>query len=372
MNAELHALLDLHVSRTFHEFWQNARLLLHSEVSATSTWFAPSSDWLLPCAAFRAETPFESEAEFERFQRLHPLKAFLDANPHKLMAIFGDAVSDACLLKSKFFREFMAPQRERFSVVLAFRQQKRVRALIGLTRLQNDRDFSPAELRALGELHRHLGAALQEVYELQRERSARGALERLLAPLPMSIAVLDWNLDLVYCNESARQSGALWITGREHPRYLKKAANGFEVPRELRELCGDLKKAWNWRDKNRARSSRNGTVTVDHRSLPALRASVRLEDSNPRGFGLPLFVVVFENMADPANPRLPKAKSLSQFAQLSVREREVASLVCTGDSNKEVASKLGKSVLTVKTQLQSIYAKLGIVGRGRLVSLFQQ
>ena len=369
MDAELQALLDLHGSRAFQEFWQSARRLLHSALLVASAWFAPSSDWLLPCAAFRAETAFESEADFQRFQRLHPLRAFLAANPDKLLATFGDALSDACLLQSRFYREFMGPQRERFSVVLAFRQQTVVRALIGLTRLRNDHDFSRAELRTLGELHHHLGAALQRVYELQREQRAHSTLELLLTPLPLGIAVLDWNLDTVYSNEAAKQSAALWLADCEAVRCLKKASR-FELPGELREVCADLKKAWNPRDKDRGRSSGNGIVSVDHRSLPGLQASVRLVDSIPRGFGLPLFVAVFENMPRPANLRLLKASKLSQLARLSVREQEVASLVCTGASNKEVACKLGKSVLTVKAQLQSIYGKLGITGRGRLISLF--
>ena len=132
---------------------------------------------MLPCAAFRAETSFKSEREFQRFQELHPLKAFLLVNPHKHLATFSDVISDARLLKSGFYREFMAPQRERFSVVLAFWQRTVLRGLIGLNRLQNDRDFSRAELRTLGELHGQLDAALKGAWDLQRERRARGTLE---------------------------------------------------------------------------------------------------------------------------------------------------------------------------------------------------
>jgi DNA-binding CsgD family transcriptional regulator len=50
----------------------------------------------------------------------------------------------------------------------------------------------------------------------------------------------------------------------------------------------------------------------------------------------------------------------------------VAFLISKGDSNKEVAAKLGKSVLTVKAQLQSICARLGIAGRSRLIARLQQ
>jgi DNA-binding CsgD family transcriptional regulator len=87
---------------------------------------------------------------------------------------------------------------------------------------------------------------------------------------------------------------------------------------------------------------------------------------------MPFFVVVFEHSLGLPNLILSDAGKLSRLARLSVREREVASLVCRGESNKEVAARLGKSVLTVKTQLQSIYEKLGRVGRGRLISLLQE
>ena len=63
------------------------------------------------------------------------------------------------------------------------------------------------------------------------------------------------------------------------------------------------------------------------------------------------------------------APEFSHLARLTVREREVAALVCKGESNKEIAAHLGKSVLTVKAQLQSIYGKMGTDGRGRLISL---
>jgi DNA-binding CsgD family transcriptional regulator len=86
---------------------------------------------------------------------------------------------------------------------------------------------------------------------------------------------------------------------------------------------------------------------------------------------MPFFLVVFENTGGFPNLTLADAGKFSQLARLSAREREVASLVGRGESNKEVAAQLGKSVLTVKTQLQSIYGKLGRVGRGRLISLFQ-
>ena len=150
--------------------------------------------------------------------------------------------------------------------------------------------------------------------------------------------MLDWELEVVYCNEAAKQSAALWMAYREDPRCLKKASR-FEVPDEVRKLCGDLKIAWNPPHEHRRRLSGSGSVTATHPSLLGLQVSVRLVHLDPPGLGMPLFVVFFEDVRGLANLRLLEARKLSHFARLSLREREVASLVCAGESNKEVAAR---------------------------------
>jgi DNA-binding CsgD family transcriptional regulator len=242
--------------------------------------------------------------------------------------------------------------------------------LIGLNRLQNDHDFSRAELGTLGSLHGHLSAALNGVLERQRERGARGALELVLAPLPLPLVVLDWELNVLYHNHAANESAILWMCRQADARFLKQAGR-FEVPDHVGALCRELKSIW-IRLGQRARHSPGSTrAAIAHPTLPGFQTSVRLVHPDPPGLRMPFFLVVFENTGGLPNLALADAGRFSQLARLSVREREVASLVGRGESNKEVAARLGKSVLTVKTQLQSIYGKLGRVGRGRLISLLQ-
>jgi DNA-binding CsgD family transcriptional regulator len=54
---------------------------------------------------------------------------------------------------------------------------------------------------------------------------------------------------------------------------------------------------------------------------------------------------------------------------LSPREREVAGLLRHGLTNREIADALRTSVFTVRNQVSSIFAKLGVAGRAELVSL---
>ena len=53
---------------------------------------------------------------------------------------------------------------------------------------------------------------------------------------------------------------------------------------------------------------------------------------------------------------------------LSPRERQIVRLVLLGESNKDIASRLGTSAHTVKNQLTTIYRKLGVPNRILLVA----
>jgi DNA-binding CsgD family transcriptional regulator len=59
----------------------------------------------------------------------------------------------------------------------------------------------------------------------------------------------------------------------------------------------------------------------------------------------------------------------AHMCRLSEREREVARLVLQGFSNKEICRALGTGLPTVKSQLRSIFCKLGVSGRGGLAAL---
>ena len=52
---------------------------------------------------------------------------------------------------------------------------------------------------------------------------------------------------------------------------------------------------------------------------------------------------------------------------LTIREQQIAQLVCGGLANKEIARKLSICEGTVKQHVHTIYRKLRIHGRGRLI-----
>jgi DNA-binding NarL/FixJ family response regulator len=57
------------------------------------------------------------------------------------------------------------------------------------------------------------------------------------------------------------------------------------------------------------------------------------------------------------------------LASLTPREREILTLIAKGHSNREIARLLYVSESTVKNHISSVYKKVGLAGRSRLVLL---
>ena len=55
------------------------------------------------------------------------------------------------------------------------------------------------------------------------------------------------------------------------------------------------------------------------------------------------------------------------IAKLTKREREVINLVAEGFKNREIAERLFISRATVRTHLTSVFVKLGVSGRVKLI-----
>jgi DNA-binding NarL/FixJ family response regulator len=68
---------------------------------------------------------------------------------------------------------------------------------------------------------------------------------------------------------------------------------------------------------------------------------------------------------------LPGAAQLPHFVQLTRREREIVQLICDGQSNQEIADETGSSLATVKKHIHSIFRKLEVSSRSRLIALMR-
>jgi DNA-binding CsgD family transcriptional regulator len=272
-------------------------------------------------------------------------------------------------VKSGFYRRYMAPQKCAYGVTLFFWKQQRVICVIAILRTAKQGDFSTPEVELLRQLYAQLLAALRRVESLERERSLRADLEEFLRRLPLPTIILRWNLKPIYQNKAAREFCAVWEKG---PEEAKRTKANSSIPSEILDRCRVLKEKWrNAQPQMRSvRRSNFKDEQVQHRHLPQLQATIQLKQINSVGVAGPHFLIACEDLCRNGERsgrfglfRLPG------LARLTRREREVAQLACEGRSNKEIAENACLSLQTVKKHLHSVFRKLQVPSRTRLVAL---
>ncbi|GAB17089.1 putative two-component response regulator [Gordonia effusa NBRC 100432] len=120
------------------------------------------------------------------------------------------------------------------------------------------------------------------------------------------------------------------------------------------------------------RAGARGYLTKDA-GRAELAAAVRSVARGQATFGAQVGARIVENLATPSPTLPPVTSSVAQrFPQLTGREAEVATLVGDGLSNAEIAAKLFVGVSTVKTHINSLFAKLGVRDRAQAIALIRE
>jgi DNA-binding CsgD family transcriptional regulator len=268
------------------------------------------------------------------------------------------------------------PDRESFvrsgthGITLSFWRQTKVVCVIMVLRTAKQEDFSTAEVVLLRQLYPQLLAALRRIESLERERSVRADLEEFLRRLPLPTIILRWNLKPAYQNRAAREFWAVWEKG---PEEAKRTKANSSIPPEILNRCRVLKQRWlafSERDGVSARRSDVKEEQVRHHRRPQLQATIHLKHVNSVGVAGPHFLIACEDICrnGQRSARFGLFR-LPGLGRLTRREREVAQLACEGRSNKEIAEDACLSLQTVKKHLHSVFRKLQVPSRTRLVAL---
>ena len=297
---------------------------------------------------------FEDEA-LKRCAARRPRKKIVRLND-----LFGNRRS---FVRSSFYRRYMAPQKCAHGVALFFWNRQRFICAITVLRSAEQGDFSTPEMKLFRQLYSQFLAALRALESLERERCVRADFEEFLRGLPLPTILLRWNLKPIYQNKAAREFCAVWEKGPEEAKRTKATS---PIPVEIFERCRVLKQEW-MDSEERADFKEE---QVHHSGLPHLRATIQLKQINSVGAAGPHFLIACEDRCrnGEQSGRL-KLFRLPGLARLTRREREVAQLACQGRSNKEIAQNACLSLQTVKKHLHSVFRKLQVPSRSRLVAL---
>lgn len=306
----------------------------------------------------------------EDFFAVEPLKSYL-ARPERkkfvrLDSLFADRRS---FVRSILYRRFITALECAHGLCLSFRKRQRLVCGIAILRRAAEGDFSPGEMKLMRELFPQFMTALCRIESLERERAVRTDFEGFMKQLPLPTIILQWNLKPIYLNKAAREFCSVWEKGPEEAKRTKAVS---KIPSAILGRCRRLKQQWLVAERTAFSDARTffNEEQVLHPRFHDYRATVYLRHLKSAGVVRPHFLIECEDFSRNENRNRASAPwRLPAMARLTVREREVARLVCEGQSNKEIADTAHLSVAMVKKHTHAIFRKLEVPCRSRLVAL---
>src|SRR5438034_5395468 len=359
-------LLCLHAAMNLGSFWKAMQQVLSAAMPNGLVGLMLQPNPILPMIA-RWTAPMR-----DGFFTGEPLKSYIAAQPRQRFVRISDLFSNrSSMIKSAFYRRYMAPQTCAHGVCLLFWKDQRLICVIAIMRTATQGDLSPAEMKLLQHLYPHFLTALCRLRSLEREHSLRMDLEEFLSRLPLPTILLRWNLKPIYQNRAARDFCAVWEKGPKAAQLTKATS---PIPCEILDRCRLLKQQWADAQPRTFSGPQTGfkEERVHHPRSPHLRATLHLKQLSSAGVTRPHFLIECEDLRSSAAPRREPASSrLPHLVRLTRREQEIARLVCEGRSNQEVADNACLSLPMVKKHLHAIFRKLEVTSRSRLIALMR-
>ena len=357
-------LLGLHAAMNLGSLWKAIQQLLAAAIPNRLIGLMLQPNPILPMIA-RWTLPMP-----DGFFTAAPLKNYIAAQPRQRFVQISELFSNrSSLVKSAFYRRYMAPQKCAHAVCLLFWQGDRLICVIAIMRTATQGDLSLAEMNLLRQLYPQFLTALCRLRSLEREHSVRMDLEEFLSRLPLPTIVLRWNLKPVYQNRAARDFCAVWEKGHEEAKRTKATS---PIPSAILDRCRLLKQQWTHARRTNARQTSFKEERVHHPRSPHLRATIHQKQLSSIGVAQPHFLIECEDLRrDLAQRAGPASSRLPQLVRLTRREQEVARLVCEGRSNQEIADDACLSLPMVKKHLHSVFRKLEVPSRSRLIALMR-
>jgi DNA-binding CsgD family transcriptional regulator len=357
-------LLNLHGATDLESFWRAVRQVMTAAIPSSLVGLTLQHNPIFPM--FSRWTCAIADGLFNA----KPIRDYLEAHPQsKLVLISNVFPVRSKLLKSDFYRRYMAPHKCPYAAGMFFWNGSRLIGVIAVMRTERQGDLTSIQMDLLQHLHAQFQTALRRLGAQERERSARMAFEEFLNRLPLPTMLLRWDLKLVYQNQAGREFCALWERGPDLAPLMKVSA---PIPTEILQCCRTLKERWQNPGRLNAPQPGLKPETVHHPQWANLRATVTLKELLASGVARPGFLVECEELRRVSGlPSQARPSQLSHLVRLTQREQQVTRLLCEGRSNHEIAESTGTSLATVKKHLYSIFRKLEVTSRSRLMALMR-
>jgi DNA-binding CsgD family transcriptional regulator/PAS domain-containing protein len=361
------ALLRLHATLSQRDFWPAVRTLAREALTSDSVTLEIAHDAEgVPRTILREGHPYTPR---ER-RREHPARAWLAEHVGALAYRLTDVAPPRELRRSPFYKRVMRREGwDNLLCVVAWRAQQVVGTL-NFHRAAGQPDFTLRELRVAEALQPHFQIALNRMLAHEEAVFLGRQFADLLENVPVGLLLLDWELRPLWINGEAAQACAVWNHGERRAAALSPR-RAFRVPDALAKACMEQRAQWeSTNSEARESATRPRVLSEDAIGVHAQLALHAVQKGS-------LLRPVFHIQLDYRRPRGDRNRPLSPgavalLARLTTREREVAIRVREGLSTEEIAIELRRSFHTIKTQLTSIFQKLGVHSRTKVAALLNR
>lgn len=305
--------------------------------------------------------------------RITPTHGFLNQHPGiKLYNLVDIIPADAReLRRGDFYRHVLKPEGFDKLLGLTLWEKDERKSILCVRRAFGQASFAPAEIALLLDLHPIFDRNLHRLEKLEEEKICRSSLQQFINLLPQGILLVNSRHEVIFANQEAYEDCAMWNLGVETARRMNSRAV-FSVPAAFLEAYQMLMEEHYASALGEACNLAPMRTTLIHPEQPLLQADLSLVSLEVPLLARPyLFAQLLNRELLSTNASPLHNRQFAVLSRLTQREREVATLVRDGLSNEEIAGRLHKSLGTIKNQIQSIFAKLGINGRAKLISMLR-
>lgn len=366
------AVIGLETAATVTDFWSALRGFIGTALPDhhSATLFLDAQEKVPGALTLHSQPSRRPAAWWRARARLTPTHAFLNDHPGIKLYNLEQMLpaENGARRRTDFYRHVLRPEGFDKLVGLTTWEKGERKSILVLRRAFAHAEFSRGEMNLLLNLHPIFERNLRRIEKQEEDRVCRSTLQQFINLLPQGVLLVNAKREIVFANPEAFETCAMWNLGPEVARRMNSRAV-FAIPPVFLETYETLL-ATHYALALAPGSGLGGLrCALTHPTQPTLRADLSLVAMDDPLLTRPcLFAQLINHAALNAPTAAAQDRQLAVLAQLTPREREVALLVREGLGNGEISARLHKGVGTIKNQLQSIFAKLEVNSRAKLVA----
>ncbi len=300
---------------------------------------------------------------FPRYYQIDPLVPALFSKV--ITCTIEDVMSHSRWLNNTFYKVFCRPQNIYHKMVVYLRNRNKVYGVIGLTRSEEQPNFSSREKLICRILVPHLVTSIYNNSLYSKILTNRHPIVWGNDYFAEGIIVINHNLQVVYCNQKAKEY-CLPLSLKKLGRVSEEEDKGISVLPEILDDCAATKNIF---ENDRATRPTYIQRIIKRNRLEWLRVKTSIIWQPDGLISYPSFLVSLMSLSE-----IPKTtnKFMSIKHQLTKREMEIIDCILNGLSNEQIGKQLFISRNTVETHLKNIFKKTGVNNRLSLYNLGQE